>query len=180
MVYTTKELIQKGETQYSIRNKIAIGELFLVERGIYSDSKSEFVDEISICKKYPNAVLTGLSAFYIYDLTDTIPDKFYLATEQHSFPIRRNDVIQSYQESMFFFVGIIDYQYENGIIRIFDLERTLIELIRLKEKYPKELFYEVLNSFRRIKDKLDFYKINEYVKFFKYGSILLEVIKEVI
>ena len=180
MIYTAKELLKKGDTQYSIRNKISRGKLFLLEHGLYSDEKNPYVDEVYICKKYPNAILTGLSAFYIYGLTDHIPDRFYLSTEQHSFPIRREDVSQSYQDSSFFSIGKSKTKYEDGVIVVYDLERTLIELVRLKEKYPPELYYEVLNSFRKIKNELDFYKINKYLKHFNNGEALSQKIKEVI
>ncbi|MBR5997339.1 MAG: hypothetical protein IK028_04900 [Bacilli bacterium] len=180
MIYTTKELLDQGETEYSIRVKVSKGSLFLVERGIFSDKSIDYVDEAVICKKYPFAVLTGLSAFYFYGLTDQIPDHFYLATEQHSFPIRRDGIIQSYQDSSFFFVGIVKKEIDTGVICVYDLERMLIELIRLKEKYPPELYYEVLNSFRKMKNQLDFYKVNEYAKSFKNHYALLQRIKEVI
>ena len=177
MIYSTKELLENGETEYSIRVKLSKGVIFLVERGIFSDKQIDYVDDAVICKKYPFAVLTGLSAFYFYGLTDQIPDMFYLATEQHSFPIRRDGVMQSYQDSSFFSVGIIKKETETGIVNIYDLERMLIELIRLKEKYPPELYYEVLNSFRKIKNEIDFYKVNEYAKHFKNYHSLLQRIK---
>lgn len=180
MIYTAKELLEKGETEYSIRNKVSKGKLFLVERGVYSDESHPFINEVYICKKYPNAVLTGVSAYYIYSLTDRIPNKFDLATEQHSFPIRREEISQSYQDSSFFEVGITKMKYEDGEITIYDLERMLIETIRLKEKLSPELYYEVVGSFRKNKNKLDFYKINQYAKSFKNGEALLQRIKEVI
>ena len=180
MIYTAKELVKKGDTQYSIRNKVSSGKLFLLEHGLYSDEENPYVDETYISKKYPNAILTGLSAFYFYGLTDHIPDKFYLSTEQHSFPIRRDDVSQSYQDSSFFAVGKTKMKYEGGTIVIYDLERMLIELLRLKEKYPPELYYEVLNSLRKNKDRLDFYKINKYLKRFNNGGSLSKKITELI
>ena len=179
MIYSTKELLKSGETEYSIRCKLRDGVLHKHTRGFYTFSDStDFVNEAFICKKYPESILTGLSAFNIYDLTDYIPDFFYLATEQHSFPIRRNDVKQSYQEKNFFEVGVTTKEIDGEIVRIYDLERLLIELFRLKEKYPKELYYEVLNSFRKIKDKLDFYKVNSYLKSFRNRENLLLKIKE--
>ena len=71
-------------------------------------------------------------------------------------------------------------KYGRGNINIYDLERLLIELIRLKEKYPSELYYEVINNFRRIKDKIDFYKVNQYAKHFRNSEILIKKIKEAI
>ena len=181
MIYTAKELIEQGETEYSIRKKVSSGFLSIVERGIYSPDKDCFyIDEVYISKKYPNAIITGLSAFYIYDLIDHIPDYFYLATIPHSFPIRRKDVKQSYQDSSFFDVGVVTKQIDSGSIKIYDLERLLIETIRLKEKYPRDLYYEVINSFRKIKSKIDFYKLNKYLKSFSNGDSLLQKIKEVV
>lgn len=181
MIVTTKELLEVGETEYSIRKQIKDGVLFLIERGFYStDPNDNFNDEVFISKKYPFAIITGLSAFFIYGLTDYIPDYFYLATEQHSFPIRRKDVKQSYQDKSFFEIGVIYKQLDGGTIRTYDLERLLIELFRLKEKYPREIFYEVLSSFRKIKNQIDFYKVNQYLKYFSNGKNLLIKIKEAI
>ena len=136
--------------------------------------------EVFASKKYPFAIITGLSAFYIYELTNHIPDYIYLATVQHSFPIRKIDIKQSYQDSAFFDVGVTTKEIDKGVVRLYDLERLLIELIRLKEKYPREIYYEVLPSFRNIKDKIDFYKVNQYLKFFSNGENILLKIKEVI
>lgn len=180
MISTTKELINKGETQYSIKRKLLSGDLFLIERGIYSDEPNPYIDEAYLSAKYPNAVLTGLSAFNLYDLTDHVPESFYFATEQHSFPIRRKDVMQSYQESSFINVGVTTVKTNSGVIRIYDLERMLIELVRLKEKYPREVYYEVLNSFRNIKNQLDFHKLNNYMDKFTNRDTLASKIKELI
>ena len=181
MIYTVKELLNSGETAYSIRNKLNKGDLFSIERGIYSTiKKSYFINESYISKKYPNAIFTGISAFYFYGLTDCAPEYFYVATKQHSFPIRRQDIKQSYQDESFFQIGSTIESSDDGMIRIYDLERTLIELFRQKEKYPREIYYEVLNSFRKIKEKLDFYKINQYLKSFSNGESILQRIKEAI
>ena len=180
MVYTTKELLSRGDTEYSIRKKAAAGELHQVERGVYSDESPLFKDEVFLSKKYPNAVFTFLSAYYLHDLTDLVPDCFFLATEQHSFPIRRKDVTQSYQDPSFFFVGISRMEVDGGCIRIYDLERMLLETIRLRERMPADLYYEVMDSFRRRKADLDFFKLNEYAKHFKNGDALLHRIKETV
>ena len=181
MIYTTKELLGFGETEYSIRNKVKQKKLYEIERGFYCLKESEaFKNDVFICKKYPQSIITGLSAFYFYNLTDVVPEKFYLASLQHSFPIRRNDVSQSYQESSFFEVGLNVVTTDGGTIKIYDLERLLIELIRLKQRYPADLYYEVLNSFRKIKNLLNFKKINHYLGFFSNSKNLFLKVKEVL
>ena len=116
----------------------------------------------------------------MYDLTDHIPDFYYLATEQHSYPIRRKEVKQSYQDASFFNVGIVEKEVGGVMVRIYDLERLFIELLRLKEKYPSDVYYEGLNSFRNIKDSIDFYKLSQYLRKFPNEDSLIEKTMEVI
>ena len=181
MIYSTKELLQMGETQYSIREKVKNRSLYMISRGMYSDNQNELVEtEACIFKRYPNAIFTGIYAFSFYDLTDQVPQKYDVVTPQHSFPIRKDDVNQSYQDISTINIGVSIVETKNGLIRIYDLERMLIELIRLKRRYSPEIYYEVINSYRKIKDKLDYIKLNKYAKGFKNGDRLLFKIKELI
>lgn len=118
--------------------------------------------------------------FYLYGLTDYIPGAFHSTILQHSFPIRRNDVVQSYQVKSFFEIGVTYKKTDNGKVRTYDLERLLIELFRLKEKYPREICYEVINSLRKIRDQIDFCKLNKYLKHFKREDSIMIKIKEMI
>lgn len=185
MIYTKKELLQKGETDYSIRCKVQTKHLFVIEHGVYSDKPKAFVDEIYICKKYPNAILTGLSAFYIYDLTDHIPDKFYLVTVQHSFPIRRKEVHQSYQESNCFSIGLSQMKYANNEMlekriaegmSLGDARNVVAEEILLKKIASSELaehvalkggivMYNLTKNERRVTKDLDFDLIRYSIDF---------------
>lgn len=180
MIITTKELIKRGETQYSIKQKLTNKEIKLIRRGVYSFGDENYISEGYICRKYPNVVITGISAFSIYNLTDYIPKVIHVASRQHSYPINIKEIKQSYQSNRFFNVGVTTILFKDEEIKIYDLERLLIELIRLKETYSKDLYYDVLESFRKIKYTLDFYKISEYVKKFNNPSILLSKIKELI
>lgn len=47
-----------------------------------------------IVKKYPEAIITGASAYYYHNLTDVIPDKIYLATKREATRIRDKRIKQ--------------------------------------------------------------------------------------
>jgi predicted transcriptional regulator of viral defense system len=81
MVYSYKELLENGVNRYQIEKKVANKELYKIERGLYSNE--EFPNELEIiAKKYSKSILTLNSAFFYYELTDKIPDYYYLATEK--------------------------------------------------------------------------------------------------
>ena len=178
MVYSFRDLTEKGETQYSIRRKVEAGKLIQLQRGYYSDDPNELSSEAYYCKKYPDAILTGYTAFYLYDLTDGIPDYYCLATPRNAIPINDPFVKQSYQNLDTINIGVTTMETDSGPVRIYDLERTLIELVRLRTKYPPDLYYEVLSSFHARKDELDLTKAYDYLAAFKNGKNLFQKIKE--
>ena len=83
MLYTRKEISKKYNSTYQINRALENKEIFKIQNGIYSDE--EFVNPLLVInKKYPNAIFTMDSAFYYWDLTDIIPDKFHLATKRNN------------------------------------------------------------------------------------------------
>ena len=81
MLYFRGDLDKEKYSTYQLNKAIENKELFKVENGLYSDV--EYVNPLEIiCKKYPDAIFASDSAFYYYDLTDVIPDYFYLATKR--------------------------------------------------------------------------------------------------
>ena len=73
MIRLYNECLDKYKSDYGIKKAIASGDLFKIEKGIYSEKK--LVPELAIIKaKYPKAILTMNSAFYYHALTDVIPE----------------------------------------------------------------------------------------------------------
>ncbi len=178
MVYHYKELLESGLNRYQIEKKVSNGELYKIEKGIYSDEK--FPSELSvITKKYPKAILTLNSAFFYYELTDKIPDYYYLATDKKSSNIENDSVKQIFTKREFLDIGLTKMTIEDAEVNIYDKERMLIELIRYKSKLPYELYKEVLNNYRKIKDKLNFIKLYKYAQNFNNSYIMKAIETEV-
>ena len=178
MVYYYKELLESGLNRYQIEKKVSNGELYKIEKGIYSDEK--FPSELSvIIKKYPKAILTLNSAFFYYELTDKIPDYYYLATDKKSRNIKNNSVKQIFTKKELLDIGLTKMTIEDAEVNIYDKERMLIELIRYKSKLPYELYKEVLNNYRKIKEKLNFIKLYKYAQNFNNSYIMKTIETEV-
>ncbi len=178
MLYYFNELSKKGFSRNQIEKKIKNKELFKISRGIYSDE--EYPNDLSvIVKKYPNVILTLNSAFYYYELTDKIPEYYYLATDIKSYIIKESSVKQVFMKKDFLKIGLVKCKIEETEINIYDKERLLIELIRYKTKLPYELYKDVINNYRKMKDKLDFIKIYKYANTFNSPYIIQTIEKEV-
>ena len=105
-----------------------------------------------------------------------IPDFYHLATRRTDSRIRDKRVIQSFISDGLFDKGISEISYNNDTVRIYSLERMLIELMRFKARYPRDYYKEILSSYRTKLYDMDFGLIEEYAAAFSNGSNLMEMI----
>ena len=150
-------------------------ELYKAEKGIYSTERHP--SPLSVVSfKYPNAVFTDESAYYYHGLTDVIPDKYFLATRRSDSRIKDARIVQSFMTEKIFDEGIINLSHNNENIRIYSLERMLIEFIRFRSKYPRDYYKEILLSYRRIIYNLNFMKVEKYANLFSNGDNIMNKI----
>ena len=179
MLYFHKELKEKLKSDYQIQKSVFNKEYFKIENGLYSDK--EYVNPLEIiCKKYPDAIFTSDSAYYYYDLTDVIPDCFCLATKRTDTRIKDKNIRQIFVPNDLFEFGKTQIEIENIKINIYDEERILVELIRKKNIIPFDYYKEIISNYRKKTDKLDIYKIQEYISYYKnelslYDTLMREV-----
>ena len=179
MLYFHKELKDKLKSDYQIKKAVMNKDYYKIETGLYSDV--EFVNPLEIiCKKYPNAIFTMNSAYYYYDLTDVIPDYFYLATKRSDSRINDINIKQLFIPNDLFDFGKTEIEIENIKINIYDEERMLVELIRKRNIVPFDYYKEIISNYRKKSDKLDIYKLQEYISYYKneltlYDTLMREV-----
>lgn len=177
MIFNYTEMMEKYKTEYKINKAIANKEFFKIERGIYSDTENVNPIEV-IVKKYPNAIFSNDTAYYMHGLTDVIPRKLDLATKRHSLKIKDENINQYFVSEKFFEIGKIQMEYEGIIINIYNKERMLIEMIRNQKSTPFDYYKEIMNSYRKIANKLDMWEITEYISKFKYNKLILKTIQK--
>lgn len=172
-----------AKTKYRNENNLKLalrrGELFKLEKGIYSRQAN--VSELEVITfKNPKAVFASESAYYFHDLTDYVPDKYFLATPKDAYKIRDKRVKQVFYLDKQFGFGIQEIKYDGVPIKVYDKERMLIELIRKKSKLPFDYYKEIIRNYRDIIEKLDIQKIEDYIEKYEsetelYNKIMLEV-----
>lgn len=182
MIYTYNELQKKLGYYQLFKEAIDNGKYFKVGRGIYSDQDTKLNELEAIFAIYPNAVLTLESAFSFYDLSDYVPAKYTIATSQKAHKIINNKIQQLYYSDGLLDIGKTKIKTQFGYINVYDKERMLIELFRLKHKLPFTYYKEVVNSYRElVKDNgLNINKLVKYCHMFRSGQSILSRIQEVV
>ena len=175
MLYFRKELNNDKYSTYQLNKAIKNKQLFKVANGLYSNK--EIVNPLEIiCKKYPNAIFTLDSAYYYYNLTDVIPDYFYLATKRTDTRITDKNIKQVFIPNDLFEFGKTQIEIENVKVNIYNKERMLIELIRKKNLIPFDYYKEIITNYRNEADMLDIYKIQKYISYYKNESSIYDTL----
>lgn len=182
MTYTYEELFQTLGSYYKVKKEIEKGNYQKISHGLYTD-KSLFSNELeNIFLRYPKAILTLESAFAYYGMSDYVPEKYVIATSQKAHKIDNPKIEQIYITDEILNIGKGTIKTKDGFINIYDKERMLIELIRLKTKLSYPIFKEVINSYRELfkEEKIDNNKLVKYCSLFKNGENIRKQIQEVI
>lgn len=160
---TRTECLKEYGSDYHINQLVEEGKLFRIDRGIFSED--EFVPELAVLAyKYPKAVVTMDTAFYLYGLTDEVPDLYTMATKREAAPITDPRIKQVFMPKELLAVGVTTMDYKGYDLQIFDRERMLIELVRYKTKLPFDYYKEILRNYRRLLPQLNSERIRNYAE----------------
>ena len=176
MLKTRSECIKEYGSDYFINQLINEGKLFRIEKGIFSEN--EHIPELAILSyKYPKAVITMDTAFYLYGLTDEVPDICTMATKREAAPISDKRVKQIFLPRDIIDQGKMTMDYKGYDLQIFDRERMLIELVRYKSKIPFNYYKEILRNYRRILPQLNTEKIRNYAEAVPKSDLVIRTLR---
>ncbi len=179
MIYNNNETLKLYKSYYNINKAIEKKELYRINHGVYSTTPKP--DNILVaCLKHRNAIITLNTAFYLYNLSNKLDNKIYLACTRNADKFNDDFVEQMCMEKDILNIGKTTIDYQNRKLNIYDKERLLIELIRKKWTMEYTYYKYIINSYRKIANTLDTNKLMDYAPNFYNGkSILDTIMKEV-
>ena len=176
MLYDWKEINKEYGYPQKVRLALGRGEIYKLGHGLYSD-KPVANPFAYVAAKYPYAIITMDTAFFVYGLTDVVPDKTFLATKRNATRIIDSDVTQVYQSAEIFGHGKTTVRYEGVDINIYDRERMLVEALRNSKALPFDYYKEIITAYRKISNELDYRKIEDYISLFKRSEFLFNAMR---
>lgn len=177
MILTYAECINKYGNNYQLEKAVAEEHIYRVESGLYSTERY-FAELEIIVKKYPNAILTGEYAFYCHDLTNVIPEKYYIATKAKAAKLLDPRIMQIYVRDDLLMLGVTEKDINGVTAKIYDKERMLIELLRNKNSMPYDLYKEIIGNYRKIIEELQIWRIQEYADVFPKKKMIKKALEE--
>lgn len=169
--YITRKEIDKANipsiylTRYAKKHN-----LMRINRGFYA--KEEWIVDPYLVFQYtyPQFIYSFNSAIYLHGLSDILPN--YLEVTKpinyHPFTKKRDDVIvHTDTVDSSYHLGIVEIVTSLGnIVRAYDKEKTICDIIKNKERIEFEVYAKVLNNYAKSKNK-NINKLMEYARTMK-------------
>ena len=114
------------------------------------------------------------SAFYYLGLTDSIPDKYHLVTDKDASKISDQRVVQYFDNFKSLELGMIDYEVDGELIRMYGNERMLLELFRNKKRLPYDYYKEIIQNYRKRIEKMDIAFIQDMAQELPKSDFILD------
>lgn len=155
--------------------------LIKIAPGVYASENFIVDDYFVLQKRYPKYIFSGLSSLYLLHLTDKIPLNMYVTAPQGYNPSklkRENLTIHKISNPEIYSLGIIEVKTIYGnIVKTYDKERTICDLIKYRDKYDSETFVKALRLFKESNpNQIRLFRYAKTMKIEKKVYELMEVI----
>lgn len=170
IIYASKLKLYKMN-RHILKSLVEKGLLERIEHGIYASTDKDINEFWLMGEKYKNGIYSHNTALYFYEMTDRTPLKIDM-----TFPSNnrvKNDFLNvHYIKKEYHNLGLTELElYNNFTIRVYNLERTICDIIRDRNKIDLQIFNTAINEYMKRKDK-NLVRLTEYARKFKIEKIL--------
>ena len=176
MIISIEELKEKGLTLYKINQLVNQGVLKKLNKKFYENTgfQGEESDFYYAYAYVPAGVVCLLSAAVYYNLTTYRPDAVDVAIQRKS----KVSTLPDWPEVKLYYYT--DERFELGIetikdgknhFRIYDIEKTVVDIVFYREKVGIEETKKILTNYLRRKDR-NINRLVKYAELMKCGDIM--------
>lgn len=163
---TTKDVTDNNIPRVYLTKLIKENKIERVSHGVYI-KKNTLVDEFVVLQsKSKQAVYSNATALYLHGFSNRIPIKYDITINNgyNGSLQKENNVNLFYTKRELLELGVTNYKLDSGnIIRVYDLDKTICDIIKNKKKIDAELFNKAIREYFYSKKK-NTLKLYEYAR----------------
>lgn len=154
------------------------GQIVRVRRGVYALNNGLAKQMIDVETLIPGGVLCLYSAWSYHELTTQIPQAYHIAVERTrrvTLPVFP-PIELSFMTQKAYELGIIEVEIDGFKVKVYDLEKSVCDAIKYRNKIGLDVSSEIFNNYLSRKDR-DITRLYEYASLLRVGKKIDELIK---
>lgn len=180
-----KELRSQSFHSRDIVRLLHDGVIEKVKPGLYrlkelEESIGPMTAFIDVCNAIPQGIICLASALSFYDLTTFNPPENYVAIPNSSKPhkIQYPPTKFFYFRDRFYKPGMTKIKTTSGDVRIYDIEKTVCDMFRYRNKLGLDLALEGLRNYLQLKDA-NINKLRRYAEICQVKTVMLPFVRAI-
>ena len=171
LVITNKEAEELGYTRHNLSELTKSGHLERLRPGLYQIKGKVIDDFVLISSNSSRVIFSHQTALYLHDLSDRTPNVFHISVPQgynaSHIKNRYEDLQVYYVKKDLYKLGKIEIKSPQGnLIPVYDINRTICDIIIDREKIDKQIFTEAIKRYFRSPNK-NLRQLIKYSRLFK-------------
>ena len=162
----TKNVTDNNIPRIYLTKLIKENKIERVSRGVYI-KKNFLVDEFVVLQsKSKYAIYSNTTALYLHGLSNRIPIRYDITIKSgYKGSLQKEDNVNLfYTKNELLDLGVINYKLNSGnIIKVYDLDKTICDIIKNKKKIDAEIFNKAIREYF-YSQKKNTLKLYEYAK----------------
>ena len=171
LIITNKEAEELGYTRHNLSELTKNGQLERLRPGLYQ-LKGKVIDDFVLISSNSNRIIfSNQTALYLHDLSDRTPNVFHISVPQgynaSHIKNRYEDLQVHYVKKDLYEIGKTEIKSPQGnLIPVYDIERTICDIIIDREKIDKQIFTEAMKRYFKSPNK-NLRRLIKYSRLFK-------------
>ena len=178
-IIQTFQVLEYGISKPAFYSYVKEKELEQVEHGVYA-SADAWIDAMYLLHlRCGQAVFSHETALFFHDLTDREPMQYSITVKTGYNPSRlKEDGVQVYTiKRELHEIGMTTLKTQFGhVVPVYDMERTICDLLRSRNKIEMQVFQDALKQYIRSKDK-NLRTLTQYAAMFHVEKILRQYLE---
>lgn len=172
IIYANK-LKEYGMDRYILRQLVNNGQLERIMHGVYASPDKDINEFWLMGEKYKNGIYSHNTALYFYEMTDRTPIQLDMTFPSNN-RVNNEYLNIHYIKNEYHKLGVTTLKLEDKTeIQIYNVERTICDIIRDRNKIDPQIFNNAMNEYIKRKDK-NLIVLYEYAQKFKIENILAQ------
>ena len=150
-----QDLTKNSINKYHLLKLVETGEVKRLKHGIYKLTDYQINEYYEIINLVPSGIICLFSAWNYYELTTYIPHEFHVAIGKKS-KVKLPDyppIKLYYWDNNSLQTGINTIKTDNFNIQIYDIEKSVCDAVKFRNKIGKDILNEILTEYLKRKNR---------------------------
>ena len=168
----------KRNQWYQLKRMLEQGLVTKIKRGVYYMDTSKMIDQtVEVSKIVSSGVFCMFTAWQHYHLTTQNPADFHIALLSNSkIKIPDNLPVKLYYwTEKYYNLGIVEIEKEGQPIKMYDLEKSVCDAVRFRNKAGMDVAIEVVRNYVKRKDR-NFDRLAKYARQMRIEIVMQNMI----